>query len=55
MPELDGKKYKYDAKGKAQYSKDLVKKLKEKRKRKKKRKYIKAEDGDNNTDALGSE
>ena len=49
MPELDGKKYKYDKKGKALYAKDLVKKLK------KKRKYIKAEDGDNNTDAIASE
>ena len=49
MPELDGKKYKYDAKGKAKYAKDLVKKLK------KKRKYIKTEDGDNHTDAIGSE
>lgn len=49
MPELDGKKYKYDAKGKAKYAKDLVKKLK------KKRIKVKAEDGDNNTDAISSE
>ncbi len=49
MPELDGKKYKYDDEGKAQYAKDLIKKLK------KKKKYVKYEDGDNNTDAIGSE
>tara|TARA_R100001463_G_scaffold28418_6_gene65132 strand:+ start:760 stop:909 length:150 start_codon:yes stop_codon:yes gene_type:complete len=49
MPELDGKKYKYDAKGKAQYSKDLVKKLKKKRKSKV------VNTGDNMTEALGSE
>tara|TARA_Y100001938_G_scaffold145850_1_gene223458 strand:- start:5961 stop:6113 length:153 start_codon:yes stop_codon:yes gene_type:complete len=49
MPELDGKKYKYDSKGKAQYAKDLVKKLK------KKRKKVSYESGDNQTDALSSE
>ena len=31
MPYLDGKKYSYDKKGKAEYGKALVKKLKKKR------------------------
>ena len=35
MPELDGKKYKYDKEGKKQFAKDLVKKLKKKRKKRK--------------------
>lgn len=34
MPELDGKKYNYTKKGKAEYNKDILKKLKKKRKSK---------------------
>lgn len=48
MPELNGKKYKYDAKGKAQYAKDLVKKLKKKRKKSK-------QSSNNPMEALSSE
>ena len=50
MPELDGKKYSYDKKGKAEYAKDLMKKLK---KKKSKLKFY--EDGDNNDHAIGQE
>ena len=49
MPELNGKKYKYDKKGKAQYAKDLVTKLK------KKRKKLKPQPSNNPTEALSSE
>ena len=48
MPELDGKKYKYDKKGKAAYAKALMKKLKKKRK-------AKYEFGDNHDHAIGAE
>ena len=43
MPNLDGKKYKYDKKGKAKFAKDLMKKLKKKRKMK----AYQVEDGNN--------
>ena len=48
MPELDGKKYKYDKKGKALYAKALMKKLKKKRKKR-------GDYGDNNSHAISGE